>query len=137
MDITTPALLFPAIAILILGYANRYVSAAGVIRTFKKDYDSGYAHVDIVSQLKVMRRRMGLFKWMLTLGTSSLLIACSTMLFIYIGLADVAAITFGLAVFGMILSLVLSVYETALSNSSLNIEIEDVLVKEAKKKSKS
>lgn len=133
MDISTPALLFPAIAILMLGYANRYIGAAGVIRNFKKDYDTGYVHVDIVRQIKVMRRRITLFKYMILCASLSLLLACTTMFFVYVGMQITAGTTFGLAVVGMIVSLVLALYETILSNESLEIEIRDMLKKEEKK----
>lgn len=134
MDISTPALLFPAIAILMLGYINRYLGAAGVIRSFKKDYDTGYTHVEVVRQLKILRKRIAILRYMLFAGSLALLLACSTMLFIYIGIQDVAGVTFGLSVAGMILSLLFSLYETSLSNHSLNIEIDDIFAKENKKK---
>jgi hypothetical protein len=56
MDINTPALLFPAIAILTLGYVNRYLGTAGVIRNLKKDYDSGYVHSSITVQLAILKK---------------------------------------------------------------------------------
>jgi hypothetical protein len=133
MDISTPALLFPAIAILMLGYVNRYIGAAGVVRTFKKDYDEGYKHIDVAKQVKIMRRRISLLRVMLFMGTSALLVACATMLFVYLGLQELAGATFGVAVGAMIFSLLFSLYETGLSNDSLNIEIQDILRKEQKK----
>lgn len=56
IPITTPALLFPAIAILMLGYVNRYLGTASVIRALKKDYDTGYKRVNVVAQLKIPKK---------------------------------------------------------------------------------
>ncbi|HSH31150.1 MAG TPA: DUF2721 domain-containing protein, partial [Candidatus Saccharimonadales bacterium] len=66
IELSTPALLFPAIAILMLGYINRYLGTANVIRTFKKDYDSGYIHTDITKQLTILRKRINMSRHMLT-----------------------------------------------------------------------
>ncbi len=136
IPITTPALLFPAIAILMLGYVNRYIGAANVIRTFKKDYDNGYKRVKITEQLDFMRRRIELARIMLTLGAASLMLACLSMFFIYISQQDAGNAAFGLSIVGMIASLFFSLYETALSNKSLLIEVNDILKKENDKSTK-
>jgi len=134
LDLTTPALLFPAVAILMLGYINRYVGAAQVIRTFKKDYDAGYKHVDVALQLKIMRRRISLFQLMIGTASISLLLACASMLFIYEHWQVAGEVTFAIALFCLILSITFALFETSLSNRSLDIEIDDILQKEKAKK---
>lgn len=133
MDLTIPALLFPAIAILMLGYVNRYVSAASVVRTFKKDYDSGYKHVDVTKQITIMGQRLQLFKAMVFSAASALLFACLSMFLVFKDLQEVGKFTFGLAIVAMIVSIVFSLYETTLSNKSLMVEIDDILKKEKAK----
>jgi hypothetical protein len=133
IPLTTPALLFPAIAILMLGYVNRYLGIAGVIRSFKKDYDSGYIHVDVVEQLKILKKRIELSRLMLTLGVVALMSACVSMFLIFADYAFGEA-AFGLSIITMILSLFVSLYETSLSNKSLFIEIDDIFAKEQKSK---
>lgn len=129
IPLTTPALLFPAIAILMLGYVNRYLGIAGVIRSFKKDYDSGYVHVDVVAQLKILKKRIELSRIMLTFGVIALMSACLSMFLIF---ADYAfgELAFGFSIIAMIASLLISLYETSLSNKSLVIEINDIFTKE-------
>lgn len=133
LPLTTPALLFPAIAILMLGYVNRYLGTAGVIRSFKKDYDTGYVHVDVVHQLKILKKRISLSRVMLAFGVFALICACLSMLLIYLSLDRSGAICFALSVSTMIASLLVSLYETFLSNKSLLIEVEDILRKEKSK----
>ncbi len=135
IPLTTPALLFPAIAILMLGYVNRYVSVAGVIRGFKKDYDTGYKHARILDQISVLHQRIELIRYMLSIGAMALLLACLSMFLIFEGYEDAGGVAFGASLVAMILTTVLSVYETSLSNRSLIIEIEDIRKKEASKKS--
>lgn len=133
LDLTTPALLFPGVAILMLGYVNRYIGTAGVIRTFKKDYDAGYKHVDVVKQLRILRKRIGLSRVMLASAASSLLLASLSMLLIFEKSQDAGEVVFGLALLGMIISICFSLYETALSNKSLLIELNDIFKKEKAK----
>lgn len=133
LDLTTPALLFPGVAILMLGYVNRYIGTAGVIRTFKKDYDSGYKHVDVVKQITILQKRIGLSRMMLASAAISLLLASLSMLLIFEKQQVTGEIIFALALAAMIISICFSLYETKLSNRSLNIEIADVLKREKSK----
>lgn len=130
LDLTTPALLFPAVAILMLGYINRYIATAGVIRTYVKDYHSGYKHMDVAGQLKVLRKRIGLSKLMMASASVALLFACLSMLLIFEELRVAGETTFAVALFFMILSVIFSLNETALSNKSLSTEIDTILSKE-------
>lgn len=132
ISINTPALLFPAIAILTLGYVNRYLGIANVIRTFKKDYDSGYVHNDIAIQLAILKKRVELARHMIGIAIGALMLACLSMFFIFIDWNAVGVIVFGTSVIAMIFSMVFSLYETRLSNKSLFIELDDILHKEEK-----
>lgn len=136
IDLTTPALLFPAIAILMLGYVNRYIGTAGVIRNYKKDYDSGFKHNDVSKQLFILRRRISLSQAMIFAAATALLFACVSMTFIFKDLNEVGKFAFGLSLIAMVLSISFSLYETTLSNKSLNIEIDDMLTKEKAKHKK-
>ena len=130
IPISTPALLFPAIAILMLGYINRYLGTASLIRTVKKDYDTGYKRVKIVTQIKILKRRVELSRYMLETGALAMLLACLSMFLIFAERQNWGDAVFGLSLLAMIVSLLLSFYETALSNKSLLIEVEDILKRE-------
>lgn len=130
IPITTPALLFPAIAILMLGYINRYLGSSSLIRTFKKDYDTGYTRTQIVHQLTILKKRIELSRYMLTAGSVALMLACLSMFLIFAGFQDAGNISFGLSIVGMIVSIFISLYETWLSNKSLMVEINDIFEKE-------
>ncbi|MDQ5886605.1 MAG: hypothetical protein QG628_1002 [Patescibacteria group bacterium] len=130
MELSTPALLFPAIAILTLGYINRYIGIANVIRTFAKDYYTGHEHVALTKQLKILKKRIEITRFMLTFAAIALILACASMLFIFLGDIGIGELFFGFSLACMILSLVASLSETFLSNRSLIIEIDDILDKE-------
>lgn len=127
IDLSTPALLFPAIAILILGYVNRYLGTANVIRTFKKDYDSGYKHTDIVTQINILRKRIDLSRYMISIATFALILACLSMYLIFANMPTAGNVAFGLSLLAMITSILTSLYETSLSNKSLLVEINHIL----------
>ena len=131
IELTVPALLFPAIAILMLGYINRYLGAATVVRNFVKDYDTGYKHAHVIEQLNIMRRRLALFRLMTGMASTALLLACASMFLIFSKHNDAGAIAFGASLTAMIVSILFALTETALSNRSLNIEIQDILTKES------
>lgn len=134
IDLSTPALLFPAIAILMLGYINRYLGTASVIRTFKKDYDSGYRRTEILQQLTILKTRVELSRYMLTAGMVALILACASMFFIYTGLQLAGDVSFGLSLITMIVSIIISLRETRLSNKSLLIELHEIVTQEKQQK---
>jgi Protein of unknown function (DUF2721) len=134
ISINTPALLFPAIAILTLGYVNRYLGVASVIRNFKKDYDTGYTHNDITVQLSILKKRIELARHMIGVAIGALMLACLSMLLIFNSWVDAGTVAFAASVVAMITSMLFSIYETKLSNKSLLIELHDILEKENSKK---
>ena len=133
VPITTPALLFPAIAILMLGFVNRYQGTANLIRMIKKDYDTGYKRVDIVNQLRILTTRIELSRYMLMIGSLALMLACLSMFFIFVQQQNLGNKIFGLSIAAMVTSILISLYETSLSNRSLIIEIDDIFKKEKHK----
>ena len=133
IPISTPALLFPAIAILMLGYVNRYLGTASLIRSFKKDYDTGYSRVEIVQQLKILKKRIELSRHMISIAAAALMFACLSMFLIFAKMQDLGNASFGASLILMIVSVSFSLYETKLSNKSLIIEIHDIFEQETKK----
>jgi hypothetical protein len=75
MDITinTPALLFPAISLIMLAYTNRFLALSNRIRTLHDEYlVQEKSHV-IHGQIKNLRYRLNLIKNMQALGVLSFL----------------------------------------------------------------
>lgn len=130
LPITTPALLFPAIAILMLGYINRYIGTANVVRSYRKDHASGYVRKDIKAQLAILRRRLEYSRSMITFAALALILACLSMFLIFISQQLAGEVVFGLSLLSMIISSIISLYETRLSNKSLIMEMDDMLMSE-------
>ena len=114
IDLTTPALLFSAISLIMLAYTNRFMSYAQLVRTLKEQYRGNHSSVT-AAQIANLRKRLYLTRAMQVTGTGSLLLCVVSMFFIYIQLYLVSIYIFGLAMVLLIISLAISVYEIYIS----------------------
>lgn len=85
IDLTTPALLFSAISLIMLAYTNRFMSYAQLVRTLKEQYRANHSSVT-AAQIANLRKRLYLTRAMQVTGTGSLLLCVVSMFFIYIQL---------------------------------------------------
>jgi hypothetical protein len=124
IDLTTPALLFPAISLLLLAYTNRFLILAQLIRQLHANRD---AVTDIIlRQIRNLRQRLFLIKAMQGLGVLSFLLCALSMLLIFFKLIFPAEVMFGLSIALLFLSLLCSLLEIAISTKAIEIELEDL-----------
>lgn len=129
LNLTTPALLFPAISLLLLAYTNRYLALASIIRNLYDDYQQQPSD-KIVRQIGTLRRRIALIKWMQSMGVASLFLCVVAMFLIYTGWPQAAQITFGTSLLLLISSLGMSLLELRMSTDALNILLSDLVAAE-------
>ncbi len=132
-NLTTPAVLFPAVSLILLAYTNRFLAISNLIRSLKEKYDEN-AEEKLIEQIKNLRRRILLIRNMQFWGVFSLLLCVISMYFIFENRTDIAKILFGGAMISLIASLALSIREIHLSVVALNLEMEDIEEKLAEKK---
>ena len=125
IDLTTPALLFSAISLIMLAYTNRFLSYAQLVRTLKEQYIENPSSVK-AAQIANLRKRLYLTRAMQVAGIGSLLLCVVSMFFVYIRLHLLSAYIFGLALILLIVSLAISVYEIYISVKSLEIHLNDM-----------
>lgn len=125
ITLTTPALLFPAISLLLLAYTNRFLAIATLIRQLHKSYLDNPKSV-LEGQLKNLRKRLLLIRAMQLFGVLSLLLCVLAMFFIYLKVGGWGSIIFGVSLVLLILSLLISVREIQLSTKALDIELSDM-----------
>ncbi len=130
ITLTTPSLLFPAISLLLLAYTNRYLAVANLVRTIRKDYDSGYKHSHVVPQVQSLSKRLEIIRNMQAVGIASLMMASLTMFLLYANLQVAGKVVFGISLWLLMVSMALSFYETVLSNNAIQFEIDDIVHKE-------
>lgn len=125
IDLTTPALLFSAISLIMLAYTNRFLSYAQLVRTLKEQYMENRSSVK-AAQIANLRKRLHLTRAMQVMGIGSLLLCVISMFFIYIQLYLVSVYIFGLALVLLIVSLTISIYEIYISGKALEIHLNDM-----------
>lgn len=125
LTLTTPALLFSAISLIMLAYTNRFLAYASVIRNLHDKYLEKQDD-SLLRQIKNLKIRLNLTRYMQILGISSLLFCVLTMFLIYIGYQTVAVWSFGLGLVLLLLSLVFLIREIQISARSLQYHIADI-----------
>ncbi|MAB47616.1 MAG: hypothetical protein CMC05_03195, partial [Flavobacteriaceae bacterium] len=78
LTLTTPALLFSAISLIMLAYTNRFLAYAAIIRNLSDKYLERKEAV-LMRQINNLKLRLNLTRWMQILGISSLLLCVLTM----------------------------------------------------------
>lgn len=125
INLTTPALLFPAISLLLLAYTNRFLTIATLIRSLHSKYKEDPDKL-VWDQIKHLRLRVKLIRNMQALGVVSLLLCVVCMFVIFNGNLPLAKIIFGISLILLILSLAVSAWEIQISVKALNIQLSDI-----------
>ena len=125
LTLTTPALLFSAISLIMLAYTNRFLAYAAVIRNL---HDKYMQHKDktLIKQIKNIKQRLYLTRSMQIFGITSLLLCVLTMFLIYIEQNTIAIWVFGIALVLLIISLALLIKEIQISVKALEHHISDI-----------
>ncbi len=125
LTLTTPALLFSAISLLLLAYTNRFLAYASIVRGLHARYKENPDGL-IVGQIQNLRKRLVLTRSMQMLGIGSLLLCVLCMFLVYIDQQLAAEIIFGIALIMLIISLGISVREIQISVKALDLHLSDM-----------
>jgi hypothetical protein len=125
LTLTTPALLFSAISLIMLAYTNRFLAYASVIRSLHDKYLQKKDKI-LIDQIKNIKQRLYLTRSMQIFGISSLLLCVLTMFLIYVQQQTVAVWVFGIALILLIISLSLLIKEIQISVKALEHHISDI-----------
>ncbi|AVR89652.1 DUF2721 domain-containing protein [Thauera aromatica] len=124
MNLTTPALLFPAISLLLLAYTNRFLTLAQVIRQLNASTDRAAALVQ--RQLPGLKRRIALTQYMQGFGVFSFLLCALSMFALFLDAELPGKWLFGASILSLTLSLVLSLIEVLISTEALSLVVKDL-----------
>ncbi len=126
ISINTPALLFPAISLIMLAYTNRFLSLANLVRNLHAKYKSEANKQIIHQQIRNIRYRLKLIKQMQALGVLTFITSIISMYLIYIDKMSIAHIFFALSLLSFGGSLCFSFIEIQLSTKAIEIELSDM-----------
>ena len=125
IDLTTPALLFSTISLLLLAYTNRFLALATIIRKLHAD-SQAVPNANYSLQIANLRRRINLIRDMQTLGVGSLLCCTLCMAALFLGWIALGKAIFAFSLLLMAGSLGLSLIEIRMSVGALNVHLRDM-----------
>ncbi len=120
ITLTTPAMLFPAVSLLLLAYTNRFVTLASIIRAF----DPQREDKNTTEQIANLRRRIYLIRRMQEAGVISFFLCVLSMMAIYLEYQQVGSYVFAASLICLMYSLYLSVREITISCDALELHLE-------------
>ncbi len=126
LTISTPALLFSTVSLMIIAFTNRYLAIAGLIRELHEKLQKEPDEQNYLAQIKILHRRVYMIRNIQVIIVSSLLMSCLCILAIFTGRQNIAHGLFFTALLMQITALVLSVWEISMSITALKIELSDI-----------
>ena len=125
IEITTPALLFSAITLLMLAYTNRFLALAALIRQYIALYKEK-KDASILKQIRNFDTRLKIIKYTQIFGVGSFLFCVVSMFLIFVQLIIPAEIIFAISLILLFISLLLSLRELFLSIGALSVVMEEI-----------
>lgn len=126
ININTPALLFPAITLLMLAYTNRFLSLAALVRKLHDEYNRGEKELHLLRQIKNIRSRLNLIRYMQSFGIFSFLCCVLCMYSIFRGWMQAAHWIFATSLICLLISIILSLLEINKSTRAIELELGDI-----------
>ena len=126
ISFNTPALLFPAISLIMLAYTNRFLALSSRVRNLHDKYQNQEQKHILHGQIKNLRYRLKLIKNMQALGVVTFLGCILCMYLIYVQFMMAANVVFAISLLSFSASLLLSLLEIQLSTKALELELSDM-----------
>lgn len=123
MNITTPALLFPAISLLLLAYTNRFLVIAQLIRSLYKQNNEDPDR-DLREQILHLEVRIVAIRRMQVLGVLAFILCVLAMLFLFLDLQGLGTLLFASSLILLVGSLCFSLYEVQISGQALSLQLK-------------
>ena len=126
LSLNTPALLFPAITLLMLAYTNRFLGLASLVRNLHEKYLKVEQGKTILDQILNIRTRLHLIRYMQFMGALSFFLCVICMFCIFRGYDMAAKIVFAASLFALLVSLAILMWEIQISTNAVELELSDM-----------
>lgn len=133
-NLTTPAILFPAISLLLLAFTNRFLALANLVRQLHANYKTNPDEI-LLGQIANIRHRINMIRDMQAYGVFSLFLCVVCILVLFMGWLEVGKWLFVVSLIMMAIALVLSIREIQISVGALDLQLIDLELMEKKKNS--
>jgi Protein of unknown function (DUF2721) len=124
LTFATPALLFPAISLLLLAYTNKFLAIANLIRNLHDRYQKDNQPI-LREQIEHLRKRLNLIRLMQTFGIASFLMCFLCMFLLFWEKQTAATWAFAVGLLLMMASLTLSLVEIWISAGALRLLLKN------------
>lgn len=125
ISLTTPALLFPAISLLLVAYTNRFNALSSRIRSLNTEYKSKPSGT-LQEQISSLRKRIYLIRNMQGFGVAGLFLTILCMFMLFFENQVMGKTVFGLSLLFMLGSLGFSLKEIIMSVHALDVELDSI-----------
>lgn len=125
LTLTTPALLFPTVSLVLLAYTNRFLAVAALIRKLAAQYKDDH-NENVADQIKSLKLRVRLIRDMQMLSIFALLLSVVCMFSLFIGETVLAKYVFSASLLSLMISLGMSLREIMISTHALSIQLKDM-----------
>jgi hypothetical protein len=126
LSVNIPALLFPAISLIMLAYTNRFLALSNRVRVLHDKYQQQEQRLVIFGQIKNLKYRIKLIQRMQTYGVAALLLSLLSMFFIFIQYQGIAKFIFAVSLIAFSVSIFFSLIEIRLSTKAIELELSDM-----------
>lgn len=125
LTLTTPALLFPTVSLILLAYTNRFLAVASLIRKLSSDYQTREDQ-KVADQIRNLKVRLRLIRDMQMLSILALFLSVLCMFFLFGGYELIAKYIFGASLLSLLISLGMTMREIQISTRALSIQLSDI-----------
>ena len=125
IGINTPALLFSTVSLLYIGYTNRFMSIANLVRGLKDKFLETH-DADLLKQISNLRQRIILIRNMQLLGIAALIVSVFSIVAIYLKHQNTGELLFFISLILLIFSMLAAVKEIFISVDALTIELSAI-----------
>lgn len=125
IEVTTPALLFPAISLLLLAYTNRFLVIAQLIRSLYSQYAETEDSM-MKKQITHLKHRIRYIRWMQIWGVGAFILCTLAMILSLLGWPDAASVLFVVSLVALLISLLFCIVEIYISGYALNMQLRNL-----------
>jgi hypothetical protein len=124
IDISTPAIVFPALSVLMLAYTNRFIAISKRVRSLHEEYLSESSQV-IYRQINVMHKRLTYIRNMQILAIFGFLINVISIFLILLNIEVLATYMFATSLIFIAASLAVAMLEIYHSVNALSLQLDE------------
>ena len=123
--LTTPALLFPAISLLLLAYTQRFLHLAALMRELYARYQEN-PNPRLKGQIQNLKYRLEIIRNEQVFGVACFFLSVLSMFLLFLQQEMAAKLVFGTGLFLLLISLALSLREVQVSIEALQLQVDDL-----------